>query len=368
MDQFNHNSQASLLPPCDLYLPPSQRKSLMFSSVQEADWVQAAEGCGKATWVSALTSPEHREYLREAYPELGLPEKLTIKQVIGNPAGGALVSGETLCALARHGDPSFIWRVVVLSAIDALPKHFDVNHRRMSLHDWLGLAQWAKDNPEDCSLGFEHAAQRLEGEGALVRLLCHGIERDLLSERDLLGAREVSAVSLVKGLMMLSRDLRYMDAIRLKVYVDLKTLEDWRVTSFVDASKMLYSRAYLAWRREDLCALYFHRLANTPHQIGQAFRDMAQGLGFVLRDLPSGARLLPRDLQIDAAQQALLFNRFFPLVADVGKSKSFNAYRHLFGQMEKTSKHLSPRGFTEALSYVVGSGAAWRKTWRKEPE
>jgi len=43
---------------------------------RESDWVQAAVGCGKATWVAALNSPEHREYLRGAYPELGLPENL----------------------------------------------------------------------------------------------------------------------------------------------------------------------------------------------------------------------------------------------------------------------------------------------------
>ena len=362
MDQFNPNLQSSLPPPCGLYLPPSQQESLALPPRRESDWVQAAEGCGKATWVAALNSPEHREYLREAYPELGLPENLLVKQVIGDPASGALIEAKTLLALARHHDPSPIWRAVLLAALGVQPDPFKSAAQQMDWQGWGALVQWVASNHDDYLKRFEQVAQRLEGEGALVRLLCHGIERDLLS------AREASAFSLVKGLMMLSRDLRYMDAIRLKVYVEPKTLEDWYVTGFVDASKMLYSRAYLAWRREDLCALYFHQLANTPHQAGQVFRDMAQGLGFVLRDLPSGARLLPHDLQIDAAQQALLFNRFFPLVADVGASKSFNAYRHLFGQMEKTSKHLSPRGFTEALSYVVGSGAAWRKTWRKEPE
>src|SRR5690606_16561103 len=96
--------------------------------------------------------------------------------------------------------------------------------------------------------------------------------------------------------------------LRAKLFLRPDQLER-SVTTFVDASKILATRAELTWDRHDLHAMMWQRLINAPDNHGEVLRSLMKTV------LPSsealntegGAWILPKVLGSEAPYQRPLF-------------------------------------------------------------
>lgn len=313
------------------YVPPTHARALD----PDATLVEGIRGSGKSFWFSQLASVEHRKFVSENFPESNLPSRLRVAQGFG--AGLSVLhapDAATLGALSGKYPARSIWRAVI-------GLHAGLGFEFRSLRRWADRVEWVHSNPEQFAEELEDADLRLAKEGKTLLVLFDALDRL---------ADDWSHIHpLARGLLQVALDMRGTRAIRCKVYVRPDLLQDPSITSFPDYSKLLGSKASLAWRRADLYALLYQCLGNSKGG-GRAFREMLNGF------VPSEANKkvgsvwkVPSELRSDENLQERVFEKLAGHAMG-SSTKRGKPYTWLVNHLQDGLSQVSPRSYFAALA------------------
>ena len=322
------------------YVPPTHARALD----PDATLVEGIRGAGKSFWFSQLASPEHRSFVQKSFPETHLPSKLEVAQGFGM---GLSVSqapdAETLADLVAKFRPRAIWRAVVA-------RHAGIGAGFPYLKNWAQRVEWVQANAETFAAELEAADQRLVRDGKTLLVLFDALDR--------LADDWHHIHPLAKGLLQVALDMRSTRAVRCKVYVRPDLLQDANITSFPDYSKLLASKASLAWRRADLYALLYQCLGNADARSGTAFRTVAaQTVNGVTLDASPGGWQVPSQLRSDEELQEALFERLAGKAMGRG-TKRGKPYTWLVNHLQDGLNQVSPRSYYAALGTAASETGA----------
>ena len=272
-----------------LYIPPAHRKALSRESVL----VVGARGVGKSFWTAALSDDHLRSQIGESVRELA-----STAIHIGHAARSRLHAypdRDTFKALLAQGhEPYAIWRSVVIRWLAPI---VDV---RIVADSWVSSVRWMEENPESVAKIVEKANEKYLQDGRFGLIVFDALDRT---------SDDWDAMNhLVRDLLRVALWLRDFSHLRAKIFLRPDQMER-TVTSFVDASKILATRADLTWERQDLHAMMWQRLINAPDEHGDCLRTV------VTAALPSTAKLvldnnawiLPSALAAESPYQRPLF-------------------------------------------------------------
>lgn len=272
-----------------LYIPLAHRKALS----REAVLVVGARGVGKSFWTAALSDDVLRRQIGESVQELA-----TTTIHVGHAAKSniqAYPNRDTFKTLIGSGhEPYDVWRAVVLRwlagiADEEIPKE-----------SWSATGQWVEENPEQFALIAEAANEQLANVNKFGLIIFDALDRT---------SHDWDTMNhIVRDLLQVALWLRDFPRLRAKVFLRPDQM-DRTVTSFVDASKILATRADLTWERHDLHAMMWQRLINAAAQHGECLRAV------VISVLPPSDALrsdgsvwfLPSALTSEAPYQRRLF-------------------------------------------------------------
>ncbi|QFY90798.1 hypothetical protein D5125_15765 [Magnetovirga frankeli] len=262
---FELDNTGEIPRPGTLYIPPAHRKALS----QEAVLVVGARGVGKSFWTAALGDNDLRRQLGGAVKELA---STTIQ--IGHAAKSnsrAYPDRETFKGiLAKGHDPYAVWRTVVARWLAAIVGE------SVTEDSWVSSVRWAENNPEQIARIVEKANQKLLQNNQSGLIVFDALDR---TSDDWETMNHI-----VRDLLRVVLWLRDFSNLRAKVFLRPDQLER-TVTTFVDASKLLATRADLTWERHDLHAMMWQRLINAPNEHGKCLRAV------VCSVLPTTAKL-----------------------------------------------------------------------------
>lgn len=309
------------------YVPPTHARALD----PDATLVEGIRGAGKSFWFSLLASSNHRAFVQENFPESRLPLKLEVAQGFGASLSVAHAPDpSTLEALASKFPPRAIWRAVIAH-------HAEIGGAFASLNRWADRVSWIHQNPEDFAQLLEAADAKLKRQGKTLLVLFDALDR--------LADDWGHIRPLAKALLQVALDMRGTQSIRCKVYVRPDLLQDPEITSFPDYSKLLGSKASLAWRRADLYALLYQCLGNSVAG-GSDFRRIVYA-GGAPRGL-SGGWKLPANLRVDEEAQELLFESIAGKAMG-SSTKRGKPYTWLVNHLQDGLSQVSPRSYFAAL-------------------
>ena len=326
LDQAQSSPDAS---PVFTYVPPSHARALEL----DATLVEGIRGAGKTFWCAQLASTEHREFVQAAFPEARLPAKLRIARGFGiGLTREEAPSPDVLAELMLSYRPRSIWRAVM-----AFHAGFGGEFSRLT--GWNARVQWVQTHAEDFDALLEQADRILESRGETLLVLFDALDR--------LADDWQHINPLAKALLQVALDVRSTRRIRCKVFVRPDILQDQNITGFPDYSKLLAGKAELKWRRADLYALLFQRLANSPTG-GEQFRLLISNTtGVVLTQQPTGWVLTPA-LRSDEKVQEQLFEQLAGKAMG-SSTKRGKPYTWLVNHLQDGLDQVSPRSFFAAL-------------------
>jgi hypothetical protein len=272
-----------------LYIPPAHRKALSRESVL----VVGARGVGKSFWTAALSNGHLLQQIGASVTELA-----STAIHIGHAARSssrAYPDRDTFKALLAKGhEPYAIWRSVVIKWLAPIVGETIVED------SWASSVQWIDENPEQIARIVESANEKYLQAGRFGLIVFDALDRtsDDWDEMN----------RIVRDLLRVALWLRDFSHLRAKVFLRPDQMER-TVTSFVDASKILATRADLTWERQDLHAMMWQRLINAPDAHGDCLRAV------VTSALPSAAKptldneawILPSALTAESPYQRPLF-------------------------------------------------------------
>jgi hypothetical protein len=275
--------------PGTLHIPPAHRKAL----AREAVLVVGARGVGKSFWTTALNDDALREKIGAIVPELR-----STKIHIGHAAQSniqAYPDRDTFKRLLDCGHrPYDVWRAVIVRWLA------EVTGRQIPSGDWSETAEWANSNPEQLAGIVEAANQKLTETNQFGMILFDALDR---TSRDWQTMNRI-----VRELLEVALWLRDFSRIRAKIFLRPDQMERTN-TSFVDASKILATRAELTWDIADLHAMLWQRFINAPDEHGGCLRSIVNGVlpaSDQLTDLEGDWRL-PARLTTESQDQRRLF-------------------------------------------------------------
>jgi hypothetical protein len=313
--------------------------------------VSGIRGSGKSFWWTYLDSPKHQAYLAKAFPEIGqIGENIITKGFGGSPLD-SFPSQDAIGRLVKKKfEPRYIWRSVIGTNL-SLPHPFP-----MQQNVWEVKAQWIRDNPELFDGALREKDKKLRDEGKKALILFDALDR---MAEDWQSIRPI-----VRALFQMALEIRSYTNIRIKLFVRPDMLEDEKITSFPDASKLLSKTIVLTWRRADLYALLFQRLGNAP-QNGDRFRqnsDKEFNLSWRLIK-KSESWVLPQELRYDEDRQKMLFHAIAGPTMARGESghKRGIPYTWLVNHLMDGREQVSPRSLFAALREAAQN--AHDKTW-----
>lgn len=275
--------------PGTLYIPLAHRKALS----RDAILVEGARGVGKSFWTAALNDDVLRRQIGESVHELA--DTRIYVGYAAKPSIKTYPDRETFSALINSGlNPYEIWRAVVIRWLVAITGH------SIPLDSWKSTVEWIAGNPENYAQIAESANAHLVSSGQHGLIIFDALDR---TSHDWARMNEI-----VRALLQVSLWLRDFSNLRAKLFLRPDQLER-SVTTFVDASKILATRAMLTWERHDLHAMMWQRLVNSPGLHGKILRDILQAAlppaeQFGYSD---GVWLLPKILGAEAPYQRALF-------------------------------------------------------------
>jgi hypothetical protein len=315
--------------PVFTYVPPSHARALD----PDATLVEGIRGAGKTFWWAQLASTEHREFVRTAFPEARLPTQLRVARGFG--VGLAITeapSPDVLAELILTYRPRSIWRAV-------LALHAGFLGEFAQLKKWSERVQWVQTHAEDFDTQLEQIDRAMESQGETLLVLFDALDR--------LADDWQHINPLAKALLQVALDVRSTRRIRCKVFVRPDILQDQTITGFPDYSKLLAGKADLRWRRADLYALLFQRLANSESGGAQFRQLISDALGEVLKQQATGW-VLSAALRSDEKMQEMLFERLAGKA--MGSSiKRGKPYTWLVNHLQDGLDQVSPRSFFAAL-------------------
>lgn len=313
-----------------LYVPPAHTKALRL----ESSLVIGGRGVGKSFWAAALKTPELRQLLGAAVPDLdraevhiGFSEQGRIEHYPDDATFTKL--------LGQNVDPYDIWRAVVLRWLGqragaALPD------------EWAALITWMLTHTEDAARLIQSSRQ------SFAAASCGLIVFDAL-DRTSNDWRSMDAI--VRGLLRAVLWLRAYPWLRAKVFLRSDQSER-TVTDFPDASKLLATRAELGWALHDLHGMLWQRLINAPDEHGQALRDLYRS---VVGNEPAergGAFHLPEPLKRESATQRALFEALAGPWMGNDKRRGV-PYTWSVGHLADSRGQTSPRSFLAAIQQAT---------------
>jgi hypothetical protein len=321
---------ASSRQPAYTYVPPSHARALD----PDATLIEGIRGAGKSFWFAQLASSKHLAFVRSSFPEVRLPPRVDVAQGFGM---GLSVSqapdADTLVGLADEFRPRSIWRAVVA-------QHASIGGDFAGQGTWKKRVAWVQANAEEFSRGIEAADRRLATQGKTLLILFDALDR---MADDWEHIRQ-----LAKGLLQVALDVRSTRSIRCKVYVRPDLLQDVAVTSFPDYSKLLATKASLAWHRADLYALLYQCLGSAD----VSSKDFAFMVSEVVGKQPATNSTtgwtVPPVLRRDESLQEVLFQRIAG-TAMGSSTKRGKPYTWLVNHLQDGLNQVSPRSFYAAL-------------------
>lgn len=240
--------------PGTLYIPLAHRKAL----ARDAVLVVGARGVGKSFWTAALRDAALRSQIGESVPELtrtdahiGYAATPNIAQYPDRATFAELIQ--------RQHSPYQIWQAVVLRWLAAL-----TNTTIPTAH-WDSTVAWVASHAEEVARITEAANQHLASHQRFGLIIFDALDRTS-SAWDTMN-------DIVRDLLQVALWLRDFPHLRAKVFLRPDQMER-SVTAFVDASKILATRAELTWERHDLHAMMWQRLINAPDGHGESVRQL----------------------------------------------------------------------------------------------
>lgn len=322
-----------------IYLPPSHARALDL----EATLVEGIRGAGKSFWWRQLAQPTHQKFLQTHFRELRWPAGLKVSQGFGAGLAPDLwPDADTLARLAGQFAPRSIWRAVI-GVHAGLGGDFAAQGR------WLDRVAWIEAQPEAFARALDAADQALADGGQHLLVLFDALDR--------LADDWAQIHPLAKSLLQVALDMRSTRRIRCKVFARPDSLQEPRITSFPDFSKLLAGKASLEWRRADLYALLFQRLGNTADAgltLQQWVADLQQ------QPVPTVAAQpwqVPGRLRTDEALQEQLFERLAGKAMG-SSTKRGKPYSWLINHLVDGLGQVSPRSFLAALGAAAAEAEA----------
>lgn len=315
-------------PPVFTYVPPSHARALDL----DATLVEGIRGAGKTFWCAQLASPAHRAFVQAAFPEARLAPQLRIARGFGT---GLKIteapSSEVLANLVMTNTPRAIWRTVIAV-------HAELKGEFAQLTTWAQRVQWVQSHAEEYATLLEDADREMDSRDETLLILFDALDR--------LADDWQHINPLAKALLQVALDARSTRRIRCKVFVRPDILQDQSIIGFPDYSKLLAGKASLEWRRVDLYALLFQRLANS--EAGEQFRALIAKLhGGTLSQKATGW-VLPPPLRSDEKIQEFLFEQLAGKAMG-SSTKRGKPYTWLVNHLQDGLSQVSPRSFFAAL-------------------
>lgn len=321
--------------PGTLYIPLAHRKAL----TREAVLVVGARGVGKSFWTAALSNDALRRQIGASVPELAHTEIH-----VGHAAKSSIETyptPETLKALISNRpnqdghEPYAVWRAVVLRWLAKIAE------RQVPTDSWGATVQWVEQHPEEFAQIAETANARLADSKQFGLIIFDALDRT---------SHDWDTMNhIVRDLLRVALWLRDFSRLRAKVFLRPDQMER-TVTSFVDASKILATRADLTWERHDLHAMLWQRLINAAMQHGQCLRSVAASV-LPPADVPcldGNAWFLPSTLTAEAPYRRL----FEALAGDKMGKDARRGVPYVWSVSHLADGHgwTSPRSFLAAIS------------------
>jgi hypothetical protein len=317
--------------PGTLYIPLAHRKALS----RDAVLVVGARGVGKSFWTAALSDDSLSGQIGESVNELA-----RTKIYVGHAAKPSIRTypdRETFSALMREGnDPFNVWRAVVIRWLAGIVGE------QIPVEDWSSTVSWADQNSELFARIAERANEQLVLSDQYGLIIFDALDR---TSHDWTNMNLI-----VRALLQVALWLRDFSNLRAKLFLRPDQLER-SVTTFVDASKILATRAELTWDRHDLHAMMWQRLINAPDNHGEVLRSLMKTV------LPSsealntegGAWILPKVLGSEAPYQRPLFEA---LAGDKMGKDARRGVPYVWSVSHLADGHgwTSPRSFLAAMS------------------
>lgn len=292
IEALNSPQDADTAPPDlhTMFTPSSHREAL----APDVTVVRGARGTGKTFWAKALTDPVLRDVAARSYfmPRLGQTEVIT---AFGLEGGDEPVfpGKRAIASLVRHFgaddddlQPKDLWSAVVLTALKV--------PQVLATDSWLERIRWTARNGELFDAALRRANRELREQGKTLILLFDRLDH-LHSDRAQLDR-------LLGGLLEVALELRLStNTLRAKIFVR-PDMYDSAPRAFADASKLDANAADLAWSRENLYGLLFHRLGNHTSPQAEAFRA---GTGTWREE--EGRFIAPVEVLADQKEQERIF-------------------------------------------------------------
>lgn len=204
-------------------------------------------GMGKSFWTHALTNPDVRERVANAYT---FPALARSKVVVGFNGSVKLSKvtptiDEIQAANKAGDDPTLIWRAVILRAIQSLGSGQTASNLQDSLNQ---LREHPSAYAEELTAVDEASAR----DGSVILVVFDALDR--------LSNEWASIRELTKGLLVTVLGLQSFSNIRAKVFMRVDQFVDPELFRFPDSSKIRNDRVDLGWRPHELYGLLFFEL------------------------------------------------------------------------------------------------------------
>ena len=311
-----------------LYIPSSHTKALRL----ESSLVVGGRGVGKSFWTAALQSAELRTRVGAVVKEL---ERTDVRiGFSGEPKIDKYPDASTFASLLDQKNSAYdIWRSVVIRWVSQLAGAHIPNT------SWPATINWVNSNPEETARLMEEVNKSFADKNRYGLIIFDALDR---TNTDWKVMDEI-----VRGLLRVALWIKSYPRLFAKIFLREDQAER-KVTNFIDASKLLSSKAELSWARHDLHGLLWQRLLNAPEESGEQLRDIyVSATGSPLCE-SSGTWQLPDEIKRETPTQRLLFEK----IAGVWMGKDPRRgvpYNWAVGHLADGRGHTSPRSFLAAI-------------------
>jgi hypothetical protein len=208
-------------------------------------------GVGKSFWAGALSEPDVRNSIAQAYAQTTKLHDLAQHQVVvafpataGNPYAP---DKEILSDVRGIASPEAIWRAVLARTLAGIAeKPLPKTLREVVI--------WAGTHAEEMQALYREVDATLFKQGKPVLFL--------FDELDRLADGWAAIQELTQGALRITLGLKQFKSIRAKIFMRPDQGKSRDLFQFQDASKIFGERLTLEWRDTDLYGLFFHHIYN----------------------------------------------------------------------------------------------------------
>ncbi|MBF0539613.1 MAG: hypothetical protein HQL03_15320 [Nitrospirae bacterium] len=316
------------------FIPMGHSKALQ----PDAMLVSGIRGSGKSFWWAVLQSEKHRQVLAHLLSKSNIGEDTKVSSGFGVRATDTKDDPDKYILnqlLKKSFDPQQIWRcVVLLQVIKDTPEG-----QSLYVSAWPDKVQWVVDNPQKVAELLYNADQGLDRAGVYHLILFDALDRT--------ADDWPTMINITRGLFQVLLEFRAYRRIRPKAFVRPDHIDDERVFSFPDSSKVRSQKVELRWPRTELYGMLWQYLANEPNQ-GEIFREGCQKILDQSWEKYGGVWTVPENMRINEETQREIFHSITG--PWMGKdSRRGLPYTWLPNHLGDTTEQVSPRSFLSAI-------------------